>query len=256
MTLPKKLKEARKFLGFNQVQMAKALGLGHRSWQGYENDNDRGSMPGGKVFEALAALGFNVNWFFDDNDNIPMMIEDYLRDAQSEMVKDMVGGDKEVARSRQQRTKNIGKELSNNKVAAQIEPGTERRKQHLLHKPPGFSDIPTITGDENNAFYIKLWISELTDIELMRIITSIDHEAGVENYGPASFMATVNQNHKLQSKSLKELFFAWVDSLKDMDITLALVALGYVDLGPRSFSDFMQFLKSTKAQTAERENSS
>lgn len=70
MTLHDKLKKARESIGKNQKEMAEAIGSGHRSWQAYEQGNQ---IPGGKVFEALAKLGFNTNWFFTDDPDVPMM---------------------------------------------------------------------------------------------------------------------------------------------------------------------------------------
>lgn len=48
--------------------MAQAVGKSFRVWQQYEEGK---TVPGGKVFESLASLGFNVNWFFDDD--VPML---------------------------------------------------------------------------------------------------------------------------------------------------------------------------------------
>lgn len=77
MDLPDKLKIARQSLGKNQKEMATLLGLAHRSWQGYEQGT---SVPGGNVFKALADLGFNINWFFDDNAG-PMQKHELRSDA-------------------------------------------------------------------------------------------------------------------------------------------------------------------------------
>lgn len=59
MKLHERLKIARESLGYDQKTMAKSLEIGHRSWQGYESGSH---YPGGEVFEALARMGFNVNW--------------------------------------------------------------------------------------------------------------------------------------------------------------------------------------------------
>ena len=69
--LGNKLKIAREHLGKSQKEMAALSGIGYRSWQGYEQGTN---TPGGKVFEILTALGFNVSWFF--NDNVQMMLDD------------------------------------------------------------------------------------------------------------------------------------------------------------------------------------
>jgi transcriptional regulator with XRE-family HTH domain len=87
MAINEKLKKAREHLGKNQKEMAALIGGGYRSWQGYEQGT---SVPGGKVFEALAKLGFNTNWFFMDsvpmlqgteNQDAPVFIEQVLVDV-------------------------------------------------------------------------------------------------------------------------------------------------------------------------------
>lgn len=45
----------------SQKDIASALGIGYRSWQGYE---DGSNVPGGNVFEGLSRLGINMNWLF------------------------------------------------------------------------------------------------------------------------------------------------------------------------------------------------
>lgn len=59
MELKERLKCARESLSFGQKEMAEALRVGLKSWQVYEQG---GSVPGGKVFEALVKLGFNGTW--------------------------------------------------------------------------------------------------------------------------------------------------------------------------------------------------
>ena len=54
-----RLKTLRELVGKDQKDMADALKISFRSWQDYELGK---SVPGGKVFEALAFLGYNVNW--------------------------------------------------------------------------------------------------------------------------------------------------------------------------------------------------
>ncbi len=73
MKLSEKLKKAREHLEKGQKEMASLVGSGHRSWQGYEQGT---SIPGGKVFKSLANLGFNTNWFFSDDNDVPMMLSD------------------------------------------------------------------------------------------------------------------------------------------------------------------------------------
>jgi len=70
MSLHDKLKKAREFLGKNQKEMAEAINSGHRSWQAYEHGKQ---IPGGKVFEELARLGFNTHWFFTDDPGVSML---------------------------------------------------------------------------------------------------------------------------------------------------------------------------------------
>lgn len=64
MSVPEKLKKAREFLGKKQTEMSELVGLGPSTWQVYELGN---SKPGSRAFEALAELGFNINWFFRDD---------------------------------------------------------------------------------------------------------------------------------------------------------------------------------------------
>jgi transcriptional regulator with XRE-family HTH domain len=59
MSLQERLKIAREFLRYSQKDMAKALDTNPQTWQIYESGK---SVPGGKVLEALARIGFDVNW--------------------------------------------------------------------------------------------------------------------------------------------------------------------------------------------------
>jgi len=59
MTLADRLKEARESIASGQKEFAEKLQISFRSWQDYELGK---SVPGGKVFEALARLGLNTNW--------------------------------------------------------------------------------------------------------------------------------------------------------------------------------------------------
>lgn len=59
MTLPERLKAARESLRMSQKDMAKAIGIAYTSWLGYE---DGANVPGGKVLEALARQGIDLNW--------------------------------------------------------------------------------------------------------------------------------------------------------------------------------------------------
>jgi len=57
--LKDRLKELRLLLGYSQREMADLANVNMQSWQVYESGS---SVPGGKVLEALAHKGFNVNW--------------------------------------------------------------------------------------------------------------------------------------------------------------------------------------------------
>ncbi len=59
MSLPERLKLIREELGHTQKVMAKTLNCSLSALQFYEAGS---SVPGGNVLEALARLGFNVNW--------------------------------------------------------------------------------------------------------------------------------------------------------------------------------------------------
>ncbi|MEA3548589.1 MAG: helix-turn-helix transcriptional regulator [Thermodesulfobacteriota bacterium] len=94
MPVADKLKIARKSLGKNQKEMAKAVEIAHRSWQGYEQGVN---FPGGKVFAALAELGFNTNWFFTDDQDVPMRIGVVTQVAQGGDGQSSVLENKEVS---------------------------------------------------------------------------------------------------------------------------------------------------------------
>jgi len=59
MNLSQRLKSAREATGKSQKDLAATLGIGLRSWQGYE---DGSNVPGGNVLEGLVRLGLNANW--------------------------------------------------------------------------------------------------------------------------------------------------------------------------------------------------
>jgi len=59
MDLSDRLKNARESIAYTQKEMAKAVSVSVQMWQAYESGK---SVPGGNVFEALARMGFNVNW--------------------------------------------------------------------------------------------------------------------------------------------------------------------------------------------------
>lgn len=59
MNLGERLKQVRDDLGYTQKEMAKAINTNPQTWQVYESGK---SVPGGNVLEALARMGFNVNW--------------------------------------------------------------------------------------------------------------------------------------------------------------------------------------------------
>lgn len=63
MTLAERLKKIRESLGYTQKEMAKALDTNPQTWQVYESGK---SVPGGNVLEALARMGFNVNWLLTE----------------------------------------------------------------------------------------------------------------------------------------------------------------------------------------------
>lgn len=59
MTLSERLKIARDSLGHTQNEIASKVSVSVQMWRAYESGK---SVPGGNVLEALARLGFNVNW--------------------------------------------------------------------------------------------------------------------------------------------------------------------------------------------------
>lgn len=64
MSLSDRLKRVRESLGYTQKEMAKAISTNPQTWQVYEAGK---SVPGGNVLEALARMGFNVNWILTGN---------------------------------------------------------------------------------------------------------------------------------------------------------------------------------------------
>ncbi|MDH5525570.1 MAG: hypothetical protein OEY01_16505 [Desulfobulbaceae bacterium] len=88
MTLEYKLKKAREYLGKNQKEMASLVGSGYRSWQGYEQGQ---SVPGGKVFDSLSKLGFNINWFFGNE--VPMLLAEQTTATPKSGTPTEAGGD-------------------------------------------------------------------------------------------------------------------------------------------------------------------
>jgi phage repressor protein C with HTH and peptisase S24 domain/DNA-binding XRE family transcriptional regulator len=71
MAIKDKLKLAREALKKTQESMGQTVGVSKRAWQTYEEGK---SVPGGNIFDALAKLGFNTNWFFTDDPAVPMMM--------------------------------------------------------------------------------------------------------------------------------------------------------------------------------------
>lgn len=59
MSIEGRLKFIRDSLGCSQREMSKMVGSSYSAWQSYESGT---SVPGGRVLERLALLGFNVNW--------------------------------------------------------------------------------------------------------------------------------------------------------------------------------------------------
>lgn len=59
MSLGERLKQLRESINLSQTKMAKEIGTNPQTWRVYEADK---SVPGGNVLEALAKMGFNVNW--------------------------------------------------------------------------------------------------------------------------------------------------------------------------------------------------
>lgn len=86
-TLAERLKTIRELAGNDQKTMAEQLKISFRSWQDYELGK---SVPGGKVFEALAKLGFNANWLLTGEGAIQKGIESYPL-AEGDKIAEMTG---------------------------------------------------------------------------------------------------------------------------------------------------------------------
>lgn len=88
MAIKDKLKLAREALKKTQESMGQTVGVTKRAWQTYEEGK---SVPGGNIFDALAKLGFNTNWFFTDDPAVPMMIprqspEEFMTGEQQDLT--------------------------------------------------------------------------------------------------------------------------------------------------------------------------
>ncbi|MFZ5764159.1 MAG: helix-turn-helix domain-containing protein [Thermodesulfobacteriota bacterium] len=135
MTLTEKLKVARNYLGKDQKEMADATETSHRTWQAYEQGE---RFPSGKVFESLTKLGFNANWFFSDDPDVPMMLHGAELEDHKEMVRAVLG-DKEASARRDEKIKDVGQLMRSarhrfedivkqHKLDSLPEPATEREK--------------------------------------------------------------------------------------------------------------------------------
>jgi phage repressor protein C with HTH and peptisase S24 domain len=71
MGLAERIKASRDFLGKNQQQMARELGISYGALRGWESNI---SAPGAKAIEAFIRLGFSAHWLLTGEG--PMQIED------------------------------------------------------------------------------------------------------------------------------------------------------------------------------------
>lgn len=63
-SLTERLKMIRESLGVSKREMSRKLDIAGGSWQAYEEGN---TVPGGKVLEALAQEGYDINWLLTGN---------------------------------------------------------------------------------------------------------------------------------------------------------------------------------------------
>ena len=63
--------------------MAIATNTSHRTWQAYEQGE---RFPAGKIFKSLADMGFNTNWFFNDDPDVPMRTDAVPKVTQAGMA--------------------------------------------------------------------------------------------------------------------------------------------------------------------------
>lgn len=90
MTLAERLKLIRESLGMSQSAMAKAADSSLPSWQGYEAGRN---VPGGKVLEALARMGFNINWVLTGEGEMKRGWENRSAFAIGERIKEVRGSE-------------------------------------------------------------------------------------------------------------------------------------------------------------------
>jgi len=76
MSLGERLKQVRESLSYSQKEMAQAIDTNPQTWRVYEANK---SVPGGNVLEALARMGFNVNWILTGVGPMKLNKEDMRR---------------------------------------------------------------------------------------------------------------------------------------------------------------------------------
>src|SRR6266568_9453234 len=85
MDIATRFKVVRESLGHSQRDMAKALNSSLGALQSYESGK---SVPGGNVLEALARMGFNVNWLLTGLGNMRLVT---AGDVWSEKMREIRG---------------------------------------------------------------------------------------------------------------------------------------------------------------------
>lgn len=83
MELTIRLKEIRDSFEYSQRNMSKSVGVSVGTWQAYEAGT---SIPGGKVLEAIAKLGFNVNWLLTGEGPMYFPAEERKRLLHKELI--------------------------------------------------------------------------------------------------------------------------------------------------------------------------
>lgn len=98
-----RLKEVRQALGYTQKGIAEAVGSKLRSWQDYEAGK---KTPGSQVIVGLVRLRINANWLIDGTG--PMFLDETQVEPQELMVRDVLEGDEEARKYRENQAVSVG----------------------------------------------------------------------------------------------------------------------------------------------------
>jgi transcriptional regulator with XRE-family HTH domain len=168
MSLSERLKKVRKTLRFSQKKMAKTINIATRTWQVYE---EGGSVPGGKVYAALAKLGFNANWLLTGDG--PMTIKPHDLAGHLDMVKTVFTGDNDAAKRSQEKGIEVGemmraaREKADKIMAEAAAIDNQEKRQEFIYQMLITAEFNAITAEHHLAgldeflHYIDMRLTEL-----------------------------------------------------------------------------------------------